>query len=150
MPNDWVHDPDVRPQLGGRSYPGTALKKRSTFNSTLRFEAGEVAGQHPGFIELRVFDGFAGGITINILGQVAPMMVIAVADVHRSVLGLNDGRIMVSAGFGARRVNFQMPLPFPGAPLVVGDLNRQTVASAFGVIADEDPVAVTQSDDLGA
>src|SRR6266536_3416247 len=35
-----------------------------------------------------------------------------------------------------------MALPIPGFAFVLGDLNRQTVASALGVIADENPMAV--------
>ena len=45
---------------------------------------------------------------------------------------------------------FQVPLPFPGLAFVFGYLNRQAVAAALGVVADECPMAIAQSDDLRA
>src|SRR6185503_21221629 len=77
-------------------------------------------------------------------------MMITVTDMQRAVLGLDDGRIMIGTGFGPSRIGFQVPFPFPRASVVIGDLNSQAVATAFGVVAHQGPMPVTQTDDLRA
>ena len=41
-------------------------------------------------------------------------------------------------------VPFQVPRPFPGFALVVGEGYRKTVASCFQVVIDQQPEAVSQ------
>lgn len=96
-----------------------------------------VALLDPGFVEVGVFDGFSGGV----------VEVVAVGGVEGAVLGLHDAGVMIAGAFGGV---FEVAFPGPGFAFVGGDLDGEAVAAAFGVVADEGPVAVLQVDDFGA
>ncbi len=77
-------------------------------------------------------------------------MVIAVDDVQGAVATLEDGGIMAAGGAGGAQVAFEVAGVGPGAASVGGEGDREAVASVFGVVIGEDPVAIGEGDEVGA
>src|SRR5262245_49417082 len=69
---------------------------------------------------------------------------------ERAVPRLNDAWIMKRARLRSGGLDFQMPLPLPGLPLILGDLDSQAVPTSLSVVADEKPMPVAQANDLRA
>src|SRR5258705_9895755 len=83
----------------------------------------------PRFIERCVFHAFA------VLDEVA------VNGMHRSVARLNDRRVMkLTAG-----LIFKMASPLPTFAFVLGNRDSEAMASARGVVINEEPMAVAQT-----
>src|SRR5258707_15015999 len=82
----------------------------------------------PGFVEMRVLDGLGSWITIHILWQVFAAEMITIAGVQAAVLCLDDAGIMVTTGFRAGLVSFEISFPSPTAPFVIRDLHGEAGA----------------------
>src|SRR5207244_5803800 len=106
---------------------------------------GRIALHHPSFIETSVLDGFMSGLALGIF-TLCFVKMITIAGVQSPIPPLDDAGIMKRA----RRIQFQVALPTPGFSFVFGNLNRQTLPPALGIVANEDPMAVAQRGDLGA
>src|SRR5207244_12943638 len=106
---------------------------------------GRIALHHPSFIEMSVLDGFMSGLALGIFALCFVKM-ITIAGVQSPIPPLDDAGIMKRA----RRIQFQVALPTPGFSFVFANLNRETVLSALGIVANEDPMAVAQRGDLRA
>src|SRR6266404_8850525 len=94
---------------------------------------------------MSVLDGFMSGLALGIF-TLCFIEMITIAGVQSPVPPLDNARIMKGPG----RIQFQVALPTPGFSFVLGNLNRETVPSALGIVANEDPMAVAQRRDLGA
>src|SRR4051812_40774776 len=103
-----------------------------------------MAGHYPCLIEMSVLDGFGGGVAIHVFCQAAFAEMITIAGVKGAVLCLNDARVMIAAGFGARRILFQVPFPLPRPAFIIRDLHGELVPAAIGVVADENPMSIPQ------
>lgn len=93
---------------------------------------GGIVGSNPRFIELDMLHAFA------FLDEGA------VDRVQSVVGGLDDGGVVI----GASGLVFEMPGDRPGFALVVGDGNGESIAALEGVVVDQNPMAVSQSDSI--
>src|SRR5688572_9608718 len=75
---------------------------------------------------------------------------VTVRCVQCSVPGLDHTWVMIFFTPGGFMGLFEVTFRFPGRSIVNGDLHRQAVSSRLEVIADQEPVAVPQPDDLRA
>src|SRR5262249_34362430 len=97
-----------------------------------------------------VLDRFATRGAFGVLLKIFAIEVITITRMQGSIACLNDGRIMVSARLVAGRVILQPPFPLPGLAFIIRDRHAQTVAATFGVVVNQDPVAIAKGEDLGA
>ena len=95
-----------------------------------------------------VLDRFPGGQSVGVFGHVRLPQEVTVTGVQRAIRRLHDAGIMIGSRFRPRSIKLEVLFPFPGFPVVVRNLHRQTVSTALGVIADQNPMPVFQRDDL--
>ncbi len=127
-----------------------ARRQRIKTSGPLPRESLAVPQANPCLIEMRVHDGFPGWLPIGIQRNSWPVQMIAESGVQTAIVGLDQARIMVRSSLGAGRIELNMAFPRPAFPFILGYLDCQAMAPRFGIVADQHPVAVPQTDDFGA
>src|SRR5688572_9747721 len=74
----------------------------------------------------------------------------AEAGVQGAIGSLHDARVVILCAAGILLVALEMAFPFPGGAFVIGNLDGEAAAAAFGVVADENPMAVAEAGDFSA